>query len=148
MKSKKNMISTPDAGVVPVPTVNKTASSKWSPTLDVRSNVLNLFSQYPTTILDTVPSNKILPDSTNYPVDPTKGFKTIVSYIIESLPLLISPIYYEPKTVLLQRGDIKQELINASAAYKTSVPYPNKTLLLTINIQLKILAGHLQDYQT
>ena len=42
-------------------------------------------------------------------------FKTIIYDITEAFFLLISPIYYEPKTVLLHLEDTKQELIYTAA---------------------------------
>ena len=67
------------------------------------------------TILVDVPSNTPIPDATNTPVDPTEAFKNTVSDVTEALPFIISPIPYEPETVLLHLEDLKQELIDAAA---------------------------------
>ena len=75
----------------------------------------NLFTQDTTIIIVSVPSNALIPDATNTPIDPTEAFKTIIFEIIEYLPFLIAPISYETKTLLLQLEDLKQELINDSA---------------------------------
>ena len=75
-------------------------------------------------------------------------FKTIVSDINEVLLFLIAPISYEPETLILQLEDLNQELINSAATYKSDVSRPNKAVLLTIGVPLKILTGHLQDHHT
>ena len=54
------------------------------------------------TILVDVPINTPILDANNTPVDPIEALKTTVSNITEALPFLIAPIYYEPKTMLLQ----------------------------------------------
>ena len=42
--------------------------------------------------------------------------------------------------------DPKQERTKYDATYKEVVPHPNKSLLLAINILLKILTSHLRDH--
>ena len=100
------------------------------------------------TILVAVPRNTPITDVTNTPVEATEAFKTIVSNITEALPFLIAPISYEPETVLLHLEYLKQELIDAATTYKSYVSHPNKDLLLTINVPLNILTGHLQEHHT
>ena len=148
MISKNKNTYTPDAALVPVPTVDVADTNKCSLPLDIRSTVSNPSYQYPMTLIVAVPRNKLIPDATNTPVEPTEVFKTIVSNITESLTFLVEIISYEPKTVLLQLEDLKKKLIDAAANYKAVVPHPNKALLPTINYLLKILTVHLQDQQT
>ena len=100
------------------------------------------------TILVVIHDNTRIPEYTNTPVEPAEAFKTIVSDITEALPFLIAPISYEPKTVLLHLEYLKQELIDASATYKSSLTHPNKALLIAINVPLKTLAVHLKEHKT
>ena len=100
---------------------------------------MDLLDQEPTTILVDVPRRTPIPDTINTLDDTTEAFKTIVSRITKDLPFIIAPISYELKTMLLHLEDLNQELINAAAAYKASVPHPKKYPLLGIYILLKIL---------
>ena len=147
MNSNKKTIYTPNATLVPVPTAGKEDLTKWSPPLDVKSTVSNPSDQDPKIILVSVPRNTPIPDPTNTPVEPTEVFKTIVYNITEALLFLIAPISYEPETVLLHLEDLKQELSDATATYKSAAPHPKK-LLLAINVPIKIPTGPLQYHQT
>ena len=49
--------------------------------------------------------------------------------------------------MILQLEVLKQELIDAAANYKTAVSHPNKDLLITIKVPLKILTLQLQNHQ-
>ena len=148
MISKKITNYTPNASFVPVPTAVKAGPTKCYPTLYIRSTVSNPLDQYSTTVLVYVPSNTPIPYATNPPIEPTEEFKTIVSYITESFPFPIAPILYEPKTFLLQLEYLKQDLIGDASTYKSAVYHSKKSLLLAINVPLKILTVHLQNHQT
>ena len=74
--------------------------------------------------------NTLIPDSVHTPFYPPEAFKPIVSDITEALLFLISPISYEPKTVLLNLEYLKQKTVDAAATYKSSAPRPNKSLLV------------------
>ena len=118
MTSKENITSTPNYFLVPAPNTGKEYSTKFSPTLDVSSTVLNLSVQDQTTILVTFPINTSVTDATNTPVDPTKALKTTVSNITAVIPFIIALIYHETQTVLPQMEDLKQELTDPSVNYK------------------------------
>ena len=116
----------PDTELVPAPTLGKETSTKCSPPLDVRSTVSNPSSQDPTTILVAVCSTNTIPDATNTLVEPYEVFKTIISDITEFLTFLISPIYYETESVLLQMEYTKKELIDVADNYKASMYHLKK----------------------
>ena len=105
MTPKKKTASTPDAALVPEPNAGGADLPKSSPPLDIRSTVLNPQDTDPTTIIALTSP---IPDATNTSFDHTEAFKTSLNNIIEYSPFLITPIYYEPKTLLLQLEDIKQ----------------------------------------
>ena len=68
--SKKKTMSTP--------VVALEDPTEHSPHFDVRSTVSNPLAKDPTTILVAFPSNTLIPDSNNTPVDLTEAFKTII----------------------------------------------------------------------
>ena len=124
MKSKNNTTSTPDSTLVPVPTAVGAAPNNRSTPLDARFTVSNPLGPDPTTILYltfSASSNTPIPVSANTSVETTETFKSVVIYIIESTPLLISPMFYENETVLVHKEDIKKELNDAAANYQADV---------------------------
>ena len=136
----------PNTDPVTSPNAVDTAPTKYSPPLDVRSIALNPLSQDPKTILVHFHINTPTPDTTNTPVEPTEVFKSIFSDINYSFPHFVNTISYEPQTMILQLEVLKQELIDAAANYKTAVSHPNKDLLITIKVPLKILTLQLQNH--
>ena len=68
--------------------------------------------------------NTPITDAKNTPVEPTKAFKTIVSYITEALPFLITTISYEPQTTILQLEYLKRDIIDVVITYKSDMPHP------------------------
>ena len=138
----------PESALVCAPTTGEAAPTKRSPSLDFGSIVSNPKAQYPMTIIVAITINTPIPDATNTPVDTTEAFKTIVSDITDTLPYLIAPFSYEPKTVLIQLEDLKKELIDTAATYKAALTHPKKSLLITINAPLNILTVHLQEHRT
>ena len=150
MKSKDNTTSKTDETLDPAPDTGGVDPTYFSPPLDVRSTVSNHLDSHPTNIIALTSAfsrNNPIPEANNNPVDPTEVFKTIVYDIIEAIPFLISSIPYEPKTVLLQLEDIKQEPNNSDTKYKSVVPHSNKERLLAIYAPLNILTGHLKNHQ-
>ena len=132
MASKKKTPSTSNNALVPKPYTGEVAPTKCSPPLNVRYTVSNPHSKDPTIILVAVPIKNPIPDTTNTPVDPTEALKTIVSNTTVALPFLIAPISYEPETVILQMENLNQDLIDAAATYKASVPNPKNPFCLRL----------------
>ena len=115
--------STLDYALVLETSACKTARTKCSPPLDVRSTVSKPSAQYTTIIIFAATSNSPIPGATTTPVDTTDALKKIISGFTEELPFLIATISYEPETVLLQLEDLNQELINAADIYKAAMPH-------------------------
>ena len=143
MTSKKKTMSTTNPRLVPAPNLGEAVPTKWYPTLDFRSTVLKHLAQDPTTIRVSVPRNTPIPDANNNAVEPTELFKAIVSDITEALPFLTEPISHETKTVILNTGYLKQQILDAAATYKAAVYHLKKPLLIAINSPIKILIGNI-----
>ena len=151
MNPKKNTTSTTESPPVSEPKAGGEAPTKQPYPLYVRSNVSNPSGKDPPitlSIYDSVPIRTPTPITTNTFVDPNEKLKTVTNGIIEAIPSLISPIYYEPETVLLQLEELKQELIYAAANYKVTLPHPKKYHMLVIDALIKIFSRHLWDHQS
>ena len=126
MNPKKKTMSTPDADPIPAPTMHEEEPTKYYPPLDFMSTESRTSGPDPTNNLafhSNVPRNTPNPITTNTSVEPTESFKTVINAIIEAIPLLTAPIFYEPETVLLHMEEIRQELKDASTNYQSAVPH-------------------------
>ena len=143
MTSKKNNMSTSDAALFPAPTVGKADPTKRCLPLDVRSTLSNSSDQDPMAIF-------ICPQQHSNPWCYQKYIwpHWSVSNITTALLFIIAPISYKPKLVLLHLEGLKEEFINNAATYKEAVPHPKTSLLIAVNINLKILTCHLQYHHT
>ena len=137
----------PNAALVPATTMGEVDTTKLYPPLNIRSTASIPLDKHPTTILVSFPNNIPIPDTTNSPVEPIKEFKTTVPNNTDTLFYLISLIYHEPETMIIQLEVIKKEMIGAADTYKAAALLPKKPILLAINVTLKIIIVHLQDHQ-
>ena len=63
------------------------------------------------------------------PLGPIEELKTPFNEIIEAIPLITYPMYYETKIVLLQIEELRQELKDAASNYKAATHNMRKLLL-------------------